>query len=152
MFYDAHIKSHIDYVSTVWDGCDDVHLRRLNSLHRRAAKLILHDTNMSTDQKLYELNILPLHDHLLFNKGSMMFKVHKGKLPQYICHLFTKQSSHYTAHRQRFVLPKPRRDFFKASLSFSGADLWNQLPKSVTGASSLPVFKDRLHKHLMRPP
>ena len=43
LFYNAHIKPHIDYVSVVWDGCGEVHLKKLNSLHRRAGKLILPD-------------------------------------------------------------------------------------------------------------
>ena len=38
LFFHAHIKSHIDYASTIWDRCADVHLIRLNSLYRRAAK------------------------------------------------------------------------------------------------------------------
>ena len=152
MFYNAHIRSHIDYASTVWDGSDDDNLKRLNSLHRRAAKLILPDPNLSTDQKLYNLKILPLSQHFLFNKGIMMFRVRKGKLTQYLCQLFTKQTSRYTAHRQRFILPKTRLELYKTSLSFSGAKLWNLLPSSVTNAGSLPVFKDSLLKHLLRPP
>ena len=32
LLYNAHIKPHIDYVSVVWDGCDEVHLKKLNSL------------------------------------------------------------------------------------------------------------------------
>ena len=27
LFYNAHIKLHIDYVSVVWDGCGEVHLK-----------------------------------------------------------------------------------------------------------------------------
>ena len=70
LFYNAHIRSHIDYVSTVWDGCSEANLKRLNSLHRRAAKLILPDPTLSTDQKLKQLDILPLDQHLLFNKNQ----------------------------------------------------------------------------------
>ena len=33
LFYNAHIKPHIDYVSVVWDGCGEVHLKELNSLY-----------------------------------------------------------------------------------------------------------------------
>ena len=45
-------KAHIDYASVVWDGCSDVLKKRANSLHRRAVKLILPDTTLTTDQKL----------------------------------------------------------------------------------------------------
>ena len=43
LFFNVHIKPHIDYASVVWDGCSDVLKKRLNSLHRRAVKLILPD-------------------------------------------------------------------------------------------------------------
>ena len=39
-FYNTHIKPHIDYVSVARDGCSEVHFKKLNSLHRRAGKLI----------------------------------------------------------------------------------------------------------------
>ena len=34
-FFNAHIKSHIDYASVVWGGCSDALKKRLNSLLRR---------------------------------------------------------------------------------------------------------------------
>ena len=47
LFFKAHIKTHIDYASVVWDGCSDVLKRRLNSLHRRAVNLIFPDTPLT---------------------------------------------------------------------------------------------------------
>ena len=64
LFFNAHIKSHIDYASVVWDGCSDVLKKRLNSLHRTAVKLILPDTTLTTDQKLKEMRILSLQTQL----------------------------------------------------------------------------------------
>ena len=75
LFYNAHVKSHIDYASTLWDGCSEVHLKRLNSLNRRAAKHILPDQTLTTDEKLETLQILPLSKQLLLNKGVTMFKI-----------------------------------------------------------------------------
>ena len=37
--YHAHISPHLTYASTVWDGCSDILFNKLNSLHRRAAKI-----------------------------------------------------------------------------------------------------------------
>ena len=39
LFYHAHISPHLTYASTVWDSCSDILFNKLNSLHRRAAKL-----------------------------------------------------------------------------------------------------------------
>ena len=44
LFFIAHTKPHSDYASVVWDGCRDVLKKILNSLYRRAVKLIFPDT------------------------------------------------------------------------------------------------------------
>ena len=44
LFYHAHISPHLTYASIVWDGCSrDILFNKLNSLHRRAAKLMISD-------------------------------------------------------------------------------------------------------------
>ena len=55
LFFKAHIKPHIEYASVVWEGCSDVLEKALNSLHRRAVKLIFPNTTLTTDQKLKRL-------------------------------------------------------------------------------------------------
>ena len=39
-----------------------------------------------------------------------------------------------------FVLPKPSLSFFKESLSYSGAVIWNSIPYEVENSSSLNCF------------
>ena len=89
IFYSSHILPHISFSSTVWDGCGETHLIKLNSLHRRAAKLLLPDKNSSTDEKMKALSILPLQKQLYFNKAVLMFKVNRRMTPSYIISLFT---------------------------------------------------------------
>lgn len=151
LFFNAHIRSHIDYASTVWDGSSDANLKRLNSLHRRAAKLILPDPSLTTDQKLAALKILPLKDHLTYNKGMVMFKALNDKLPPYITTLFTAQSSTYSRSRKSLIVPRPRIDLYKTSLTFSGSSLWNALPRNVTTSATFSSFKASLIKYLFLP-
>ena len=47
IIFQAYLLSHINYSSTVWTGANEIHLKKLNSLHRRAAKLILPDQFLS---------------------------------------------------------------------------------------------------------
>ena len=105
LFYSAHILSHINYASTLWDGCSEVHLKKLNSLHRRAAKLILSNPYINTDDKLKTRKLLPLTKQLKYNKALMMFKVRNVKTPKYIHSLFTKSSSRYCSNN--FIPPRP---------------------------------------------
>ena len=90
LFYSAHILSDINYASTLWDGCSEVHLKKLNSLHRRAAKHILSDLSIPIDDKLKTLKLLPLTKQLKENKAVIMFKVFNGETPEYVRSLFTR--------------------------------------------------------------
>ena len=41
LFFNAHLMAPTYYASTVWSNASEVHLKKLSSLHRRAAKLII---------------------------------------------------------------------------------------------------------------
>ena len=94
LFFNAHIKPHIDYASVVWDGYSDVLKKRLNYLHRRAVKLILPDTTLTTDQKLKEMRIMSLQKQLEYNKGLFMYRVLSSDAPGYISNLYTHTLPH----------------------------------------------------------
>ena len=76
LFYHAHISPHITYASTVWDGCSDIFFNKLNSFHRRAAKVMIYDSSLTNDTKLRYLGLLPLKEKLMFNKAVLVFKAY----------------------------------------------------------------------------
>lgn len=153
LFYHAHVKPHLDYASCVWDGCSDANMKQLNSLHRRAAKVILAEKTSSTDEKLAMLKFLPLKKSRIFNKCVMLRKALITHTPPYLTELFqyAPQRPHRAARVSNNILniPKPRVDLFKQSFSYSGAKLWNSLPARVASAPSMKRFKERLHKYLL---
>ena len=146
LFYHAHISSHLTYASTVWDGCSDILFNKLNSLHRRAAKLMISDSSLSTDTKLRYLGLLPLKEKLMFNKAVLVFKAYKNLAPPYLKQLFFI-CSNIRATSRFITLPRPRIDLFKKySFSFSGASLWNIIPTQIKSCNSLISFKTQFHK------
>ena len=111
LFFSAHIKPDIDYASVLWDGCSDAFKKRLNHLNRRAGKLILMNTNQSTDPALKELETFSLHQQLKYNKGLFMHKDLNYAAPEYISNLYTHPPSRYSNSRNRDLdLPRPRID------------------------------------------
>ena len=66
MFFYGHILPHVNYASNIWDGCADQHMKRLNSLHRRAFKLINVQKDIPTDQKISELGALSRYPKPIF--------------------------------------------------------------------------------------
>ena len=141
MFYYAHILSHINYASSVWDGAAEVHLKKVDSLHRRAAKIIGRGLQISTDDKQKHLNMLPLKKQFLYNKAVAMFKVFHGNAPSYLSSSFKKAASY---RFNNFVLPLARIDLVQNSFAFSGATTWNNLPSMVKKSRSLKSFKCNL--------
>ena len=113
LFYHAHISSHLTYASTVWEGCGDILFKKLNSLHRRAAKLMISDPSSLTDTKLRYLGILPLKEKLM---AVLVFKAYKNLAPPYLKQLFICSNIRVTS--RYITLPKPRIDLFKTSFSF----------------------------------
>lgn len=148
MFYNAHIKPHIDYASVIWDGCSDALFKTINSRHRRSAKLILPDPSLTTDAKLTALNIPQLKQQLLFNKSVFMHKILHDQAPEYLTHLFQSTPSRYSTFKHNLACPKPRIDIFKTSLSYSGAYVWNSLPTCLKSTSNLKTFKTHLQKYI----
>ena len=146
LFYYAQILPHLTYASTVWDGCSDILFHKLNSPHRRAAKLMMPDLSLTTDAKLQHLGLLPLREKLMLNKAVLFLKAFRNLAPQYLKDLFICHNSR--APSRSMILPKPRIDLFKTSFSFAGASLWNSIQTHTTSCSTLISFKTQLRKWL----
>ena len=117
----SHKTSHRLCVSSVGYGCGHVHLKKLNSLHRRASKLILPDpSSLSTEQKMSALGILNLPQQLTCNKGVFMHKVLNNNSPNYLAQLIISHQSHYTNSRNNLYVPRPRLNLLKTKMSFTG--------------------------------
>ena len=73
-------------------------------------------------------------------KKKFMAKVMSGRAPKYIENLFrTKEqitSLVLPDASNKLAVPFPKTDCFKLSISYSGATLWNGLPRSEKNAAT----------------
>jgi hypothetical protein len=150
LFFHAHCMSHFNYASPVWSGAGDVHLIKLNSLHRRAVKVIVSNPFLSTDQKLRSAGILPLIKQFDFNTAILVFKTRHNLAPSYLRTVLNVSGANRES--DKYLLPRTRIDLFKCSFSFQGANVWNSLPASVRKCKSLGSFKHCLKKYLTKAP
>ena len=145
LFFHGHILSLINYASTVWDNSSQSNLKQISSLHKKAIKLILLQANSLCEQDYKTLNILPLKDRLHFNKCLCMFNVVNGLAPQKIIRTF---KSNEKRHTHKLLVPKPRNNLYKSSLTYSGACAWNNLPDFLKHCPSKLTFKHNMKKFL----
>ena len=84
-----------------------------------------------------------------------MFKVYNNLAPTYISENFTLRNDVNTSIQLRsssagcFISPKPRTEYFKHSLRYSGCLVWNSLPEEVKNAQTIDSFHSRCLKYLM---
>ena len=142
--------SYLNYSSSVWfspSHSNKSQFNRLNSLHRRGVKLISDEKNISTDEKLYKLNILPLKDQLTVNLAMLTFKTMNDSCPDYMKTLLQKSNR---ADSINLIIPDTRIELFKKSFSFSATSLWNSLPKEIRLCNTIKTFKTKIIAYLKK--
>ena len=73
-----------------------------------------------------------------------MFKMLKGNAPSYLKSLFSVRTLEYDVRNNRSIklhTPKPRTNYLKRSICYSGALLWNNLPQEIRNLPNLSQFK-----------
>ena len=89
----------------------------------------------------------------MFKKGVTVFKALQEGSPMYLHQIFThvKDTHHVNsrsaAHGDLYV-SKPRKNFLKCTISYTGAMIWNSLPNSVKNCKNLPEFKRTCAAHI----
>ena len=78
----------------------------------------------------------------------MMFKRMNGLALEYLQSLFSQRRSvnNLRDSEGKLTLPKPSTNYLKRSFSYSGAMLWNNMPKSLKAAVSVKHFKQLIKK------
>ena len=98
------------------------------------------------------LQILSIYDRLFLRKAKFMFKVYNEITPTYISENFILRNNLNDSVVLRsttsgcFVPPKPRTEYFKQSMKYSGCVIRNSLPDEVKSAKTLETFHDRCLK------
>ena len=81
-----------------------------------------------------------------------MYKTMNDLAPEYLQSLFSQRQSAYNLRNSegRLTLSKPSTNYLKRSFSYSGAMLWNNLPKNLKNAASVEHFKRNIKKVAVR--
>ena len=135
--YNALIMPHFENCSPVWDCLSGDLSDKLQKLQTRAARIITKSPfDASSDHLLSTLDWERLFLRRKKQKTLMMFKSMNGLAPKYLQSLFSQRRSVYNLKDSegKLTLPKPSTNYLKRSFSYSGAMLWNNMPKSLKTA------------------
>ena len=78
----------------------------------------------------------------------MMYKTMIDLAPEYLQSIFSRSHSAYNLRNSegKLSLSKPSTNYLKRSFSYTGAMLWNNLPKNLKNAASVEHFKRNIKK------
>lgn len=146
LFFHGHILSHINYASNIWCNASQIQIKRLDSLHKRAIKILSTNKDLTKVEKYINLQLLPFSEQLVYNGCILMYKIYYDMAPNYLNSFFHKARAENRC--LLYILPLPRIDLYKSSLAFWGAKIWNNLPTHYKKSISLTSFKFNLRNHL----
>ena len=86
---------------------------------------------------------MKVHERIHYKKAIFVYKSLNNLFPEYMSHLFSHtENSSLRSHTQKSLLvPKPRLEFCRKSLGYSGPKIWNQIPLHIRQSQSLTLFK-----------
>ena len=140
---------HFDYCSPVWYCLSGYLSDKLQKLQNRSARVVTKlpfDTSSNHLLSTFDWERLSLRRKK--QKAFMMYKTINDLVPEYLQSLFSQRHSGCNLRNSegRLSLSKPNTNYLKRSFSYSGAMLWNNLPKSLKFASSDEHFKRNMKK------
>ena len=96
------------------------------------------------------LKILSFDVIVFLNKAKIMYKISNNIAPMYLINLFQRRnasddtiSNLRSVANRNFLIPKPKLNLFKNSLSYSGAIIWNSIPLEIKNSNSLDIFVNK---------
>lgn len=116
---------------------------------KRAARLILDkDFDTPSVDLFAELNWMTFPERVKFQKAVMMFKTMNNLAPTYMSSLFQYTNQIHnrnlrSATENLLYVSKPKYEIFRNSFAYSGAKLWNSIPRNIKSCNSVQQFKDR---------
>ena len=148
--YNAIVLPHLEYCNIVWGNCGSTIASRLQIIQNRSARIICGvPWNTPSQEVLHKLKWVPLEDRQLLNCNVLTYKIINDIAPSYLDRLFQFNNGiNYNLRRSRYniIIPKPKTNYKKRSISYRGAIEWNRLNLEIQIAPSIYTFINRLKR------
>ena len=149
-FFNSFILPHIDYCSNVWYSSHANQLKSLNTLQKRAMRLILNVPYDTPSTVLFKsMNWMSIESRFHFNISLLVYKCLHNLTPSYLNFFSVNNNRTRAATRNDLNIPYAKKDILKNSFRVQGAKIYNSLPCAIRESCSFNAFKLASFKHFM---
>jgi len=146
--YTALVRPHIEYAQPVWSPYKKQDIAAIESIQRRATKLVPGLSGLPYPERLKKLKLPTLSYRR--TRGDMI-EVYKLLNNHYYYEtnklLTLHEDSHTRGNQLKLLKKRTRLDIRKHSFSNRVVNIWNSLPNSVISAKTINTFENRLDRH-----
>ena len=142
--YKAFVLPHFQYCSAVWHFCSSRNSDKLESLNKRALRVVFNDRDSTYWQLLERATTSTLYNLRVQNMLITIFKcLHLQFYPKYLENLLTLRSTTYFLRgTDIFSLCKPASTSYGLhSFKYFACKIWNSLPERIGNEPILTNFK-----------
>ena len=146
IIYNTTIQPHIDYGLPLWGHTYPTYIAKIQHYQNRAARLVAkkYSFDIPSYAIVKSLKWLNVSQRTRYLTCVFMHKIYYGQCPNYLLHMAITRSD-FTTRQTRasadLVVPLPRTETLKRSLTYQGPLLWNGLPLSIRNNDDIQSFK-----------
>ena len=129
----------MEYAATVWDPHTTENTKKVEAVHRRAARFVTRDYRYtsSVTAMTESLSREILQHRRQQAKAIMMFRIVHAMVAIPAFPLLQLMGAATRGHQIKYRIPYCRTNTYKDSFFLSSIRQWNQLPENLTNAKSL---------------
>ena len=134
-----------------WGSCTATHLDEIKSAQNKIVRTLLF-LPFDADVRSYyqQLKMLKVEDIYKLETAKLVHSIYHKYSPSAFANFLSFPSHSYSTRLRQnlcFSLSKPRTNFGKKSLRFSGVKIWTQIPQSIKIEPAKQTINTKL-KHL----
>ena len=146
IIFNSFILSNFNYCPLVWHHCSIENVRKMEKIQERGLRYVFNDTTSSYSELLSRSNKNLLYIERLKKLALFVYKCVHEIGPSSVHDLFSEKNIAYNlrdSHKATQPIVKSTT-FGEKSLKFTGAQLWNRLPKDLKESVDIKIFKSLL--------
>ena len=144
LLYHSLVATYLRYGIASWGSAKTTAMRKLRSMQNKVLRYITNTPRYTSVADQYSrLSLLNLDDLYTLEISKFMFRNSETSLPSAFDEYFRPIGHEYNTRArtsENLTTPRPRTEFGKQSIKYTGVKIWNSLPSTVQDASSYESF------------